>query len=128
MEHEFSSHDGIVSHQVHGRLGFSQFKHLQQTSYEPMDAAALTAVLWDLGDSNLLWSYAEIVEDDRPFMSWLADKRPVGRTAFVTQSEVNRVLLKQLHDAHTWTTQWQFFDDRASAVHWLQAILPARRS
>ncbi|NJN51059.1 MAG: hypothetical protein HC809_04060 [Gammaproteobacteria bacterium] len=76
-------------------------------------------MLWLLGGHRLLWSYVDIVTADPGFSHWLAQQRPQGATAFVTTSETNRVLLRHLHEAHAWTTQWAFFEDEAAAVGWL---------
>jgi hypothetical protein len=119
MRHRFDSHRRIFIHTLDGALTFDQFKAEHRRCYDAADPGTLERVCWELGEHRLLWPYLAIETPDLAFSQWLAERRPRGRTAFVTTLETNRVLLRQLRGAHHWSTLWAFFDDSATALDWL---------
>ncbi len=121
MRHRFDSEHGVFLHELSSPIGLTEFKAIQRDCYRAA-THAYRRVLWRLGPHSLLWSYVDILAPDPAFMEWLAERRPEGRTAFVTALETNRVLLRQLRDAQPWSTEWAFFEDDADAMTWLQAL------
>jgi hypothetical protein len=119
MRHRFDPARGIFIHELTGSLDLARFKAVQIACYVGDDLSQFRNVLWDIGECTLLFSYADIVRDDAPFMRTLADRRPHGRTAFATSSKTNRIVLHDLERAHAWTTEWRYFDTAADALPWL---------
>jgi len=119
MRNRFDPSSGIFIHELTGPLDLAGFKSAQIACYVGEEMSRFQNVLWDIGEYRLLFAYADIIRDDAPFVRTLADRRPRGRTAFATPSEINRVVLRDLERAHAWTTEWRYFADVAAAAAWL---------
>jgi len=110
----------LAIHRYEGTFNMADVRNAMQKLFANREFVADFSILWDLRNSDIEITLADILRLDPEIVKLANAARPSGKTAWVASTALGESILQLLYSQHNWAAEWRTFSKLEAALSWCQ--------